>query len=440
MHTHHSIVGRTAARLSALIIALMPFHAFMSVWLSSLVGYYTAVRLWKEVLLLLLVAGCVYLYAVRPQVRRALHGDRLFWLIGGYLLLILVTGLAALVAGGVNAKSFLYGAVLDSRFLLFFAVTWLTATYWDGIVRYWKRLLLIPAAGAIGFGVLQLSVLPADVLRHFGYGPDTIAPSSTVDEKSAYTRVQSTLRGANPFGAYLALVLTAVGGLLLRTRALRPGLVVLYLLGGLALLATYSRSAWLGALVAAIALLWMVLVSAMFRKGLVIAGVSAAVTFAATSYLLRDNDTFQNLVFHTDEKSRSAESSNSGHFRAMASGLEDIVRAPWGGGTGTAGPASFYNDAPPRIAENYFIQIGQEAGVAAVALFMAINAVIARRLYQRSGESLLCMVLLASLLGLTVVNMLLHAWTDDTLAYIWWGLAGAALAPQAGKARERAAS
>ena len=25
--------------------------------------------------------------------------------------------------------------------------------------------------------------------------------------------------------------------------------------------------------------------------------------------------------------------------------------------------------------------------------------------------------------------MLSHAWTDDTLAYVWWGLAGIAMAP-----------
>jgi hypothetical protein len=38
-------------------------------------------------------------------------------------------------------------------------------------------------------------------------------------------------------------------------------------------------------------------------------------------------------------------------------------------------------------------------------------------------------ILLASLAGITFVNLLSHAWTDDTLAYLWWGLAGIALAP-----------
>jgi hypothetical protein len=41
----------------------------------------------------------------------------------------------------------------------------------------------------------------------------------------------------------------------------------------------------------------------------------------------------------------------------------------------------------------------------------------------------LARVLLASLAGIIFVNLLSHAWTDDTLAYLWWGLTGIALAP-----------
>jgi hypothetical protein len=32
---------------------------------------------------------------------------------------------------------------------------------------------------------------------------------------------------------------------------------------------------------------------------------------------------------------------------------------------------------------------------------------------------------------LTVVNLLSHAWADDTLTYVWWGLAGIAMAQPA---------
>jgi hypothetical protein len=41
---------------------------------------------------------------------------------------------------------------------------------------------------------------------------------------------------------------------------------------------------------------------------------------------------------------------------------------------------------------------------------------------------MLALVLFASFIGISFVNLLSHAWTDDTIAYIWWGLAGAAMA------------
>jgi hypothetical protein len=147
---------------------------------------------------------------------------------------------------------------------------------------------------------------------------------------------------------------------------------------------------------------------------------------AVVGYTLRDNDVFQNTILHTDENSLSAASSNQGHLSATRQGLGDIVRQPLGGGTGTAGPASAYNDSSPRIAENYYLQIGQEAGVLGLALFVAINVVLGRALWQRRRH-LLPQILLASLIGISIVNLLSHAWTDDTLSYIWWGLAGAAL-------------
>ena len=104
-----------------------------------------------------------------------------------------------------------------------------------------------------------------------------------------------------------------------------------------------------------------------------------------------------------------------------------MLREPLGQGPGTAGPASFRNDNPARISENYFIQIGQEVGILGLLLFVAINIGIARELWVRRDQ-LLSLVLLTSLAGLTLVNLISHAWADDTLGLIFWGLAGIAIA------------
>jgi hypothetical protein len=114
------------------------------------------------------------------------------------------------------------------------------------------------------------------------------------------------------------------------------------------------------------------------------------------------------------------------------------VHDPFGRGPGSAGPASEHNDKPARISENYFLQIGQEAGWLGLGLFAAITILVGKTLWDKR-EDQLAMIMLVSLIGLTFVNLLLHAWADDTLAYVWWGMAGVAVGsvvvkPKAGKA------
>jgi hypothetical protein len=61
-------------------------------------------------------------------------------------------------------------------------------------------------------------------------------------------------------------------------------------------------------------------------------------------------------------------------------------------------------------------------------LFVLINVGVGVLLYARRDDPL-ALSLLASLIGITLINMFSHAWADDTLSYVWWGLAGVALAP-----------
>jgi hypothetical protein len=61
-----------------------------------------------------------------------------------------------------------------------------------------------------------------------------------------------------------------------------------------------------------------------------------------------------------------------------------------------------------------------------LAVFLAILAEVAYLLWQGRKDNL-SLVLFAALLGITFINLLSHAWTDDTLAFIWWGLAALAL-------------
>jgi len=145
--------------------------------------------------------------------------------------------------------------------------------------------------------------------------------------------------------------------------------------------------------------------------------------------LLRNNIGVENALLHTQQHSRIASTSNAAHASALRAGVRDVLHQPFGDGPGTAGPASVYNGSHgARIAENYFIQIAQEAGWLGLALLLAIFWLVARQLYEQRRSSPLALALLTSFLGLFVVALLSHNWTDDTLAFIWWGFAGIALA------------
>jgi uncharacterized membrane protein len=112
----------------------------------------------------------------------------------------------------------------------------------------------------------------------------------------------------------------------------------------------------------------------------------------------------------------------------MRSGLSDALHQPLGRGPGTAGPASVYNNHPARIPENYFVQLAEEIGWLGLIVFLLIYWLAAKGLYFAKTNPL-ALGLLAALVGITFINFLSQAWTDNTLSYLWWGLAGIVLAP-----------
>jgi O-antigen ligase len=238
----------------------------------------------------------------------------------------------------------------------------------------------------------------------------------------------STMRGANPLGAYLTLITTVLAGLLLKNKKRRLEGSILLLGTILVLIFSYSRSAWIGAAMSLAALGFMSLSAAQIKRiafpfigAFLIIGIVAVFSY-------RHNPTFENIFFHTQTNSDIKTTSDQGHLTAFKNGVHDLWNEPLGRGIGTAGPASVYNRNNVRISENYYLQIAQETGWIGLILFIAINYLVACELWLKRDD-LLARILLASLIGITFINLLSHAWTDDTLAYLWWGLAGIALTP-----------
>ncbi len=415
------------ASLSMVIILAMPFHAFLTVWFSSLVGHYTALRLWKEVLLAICVLAVVFLLITDHKIRSHTLSRRLVWLILAYVLVNIVWGVVAFNRHSVNAKALGYGLIVNLRFLIFFLVTWTVALRLARLRIHWQWVMLWPAGIVIAFGLLQIFVLPRDFLTHFGYGSATIPPYGTINHNTHYIRIASTLRGANPLGAYLLVPTSLLAILWLRGKRRRL-YGCLFLAALIVEFFSFSRSAWLGLL---ISLLIVVVVSARsprVRRLYFGAAAGLLLVGAVAGIALRHNVSFQNFALHTQNHSAIKATSDQGHASALRSGLRDMVHQPLGRGPGTAGPASIYNNHPPRVAENYYVQIGQETGIIGLGLFVLITGGVGYLLWLRR-EHALVLSLFASLIGLSLIGLLSHVWTDDTLAYVWWGLAGIAMAP-----------
>jgi O-antigen ligase len=290
--------------------------------------------------------------------------------------------------------------------------------------KHWVPIVLWPAAIVTLFGLLQAFILPQDFLKHFGYGQSTIPAYQTINSNQSYVRIQSTLRGVNPYGAYLVLITSVMTALILKLRR-NYKMVALLIASLVTLIYTFSRSAWIGTFVALAFVVVLALYKTRLFKAVVLGGLILLIIAAAL--VVTDHSTrLQNIIYHTQSNSAVKTTSDQGHLSGLESGLKDIYHQSLGGGVGTAGPASTYNPKRIRIAENYYIQIGQETGVLGLGLFLAINISVACRLWRRRDSSL-ALGLFASFLGLVVVNMLSHAWEDPTLSYLWWGLAGIAM-------------
>ena len=413
-----------------IILLVLPFHEFLTTWLASNFGHINLFRVWKEIVLIIISPLILYLALANKNLRQWLIRDKLVLLIAVFSLIAVILGIVGYHLHHVNGSALEAGLIIDLRFFGIFVFMLIITQYSNFFKKYWRQILIYPALIVILFGIAQI-FLPVNFLSHFGYGPNTIPAFQTVDQQLRFHRIQSTLRGANPLGAYLILIIPIFMFFNAKHWIVK---IIASILGLTALFFTYSRSAYVG-LIVTIGLIFYLKVLAKLnlnaeRKRAIyylIIGFVLLVVAAGTTF--RNNSTFDNVFFHTSKSSHSTSSSNSVRFSDLRTNTKNFVTHPLGQGVGIAGPASTHNNHPAKIAENFFIQIGQETGVLGLIVFLAINIIVGYRLYLARSDPL-ALLLFASLIGISLVNMVSHAWADDTLSLLWWALAGVALSPK----------
>jgi O-antigen ligase len=208
--------------------------------------------------------------------------------------------------------------------------------------------------------------------------------------------------------------------------AKRNKIIGLTLLHLVALLLTFSRGAWGGAFVAMVACVFFV-GREKFRltKRVLVIVAGIAVLLGGSLYMLRDQRTVQNIIQHSDETTVAAKDSNALHLDFVAQALKDIADKPQGHGPGTAGIVSIRNPNGGQLTENYYVQLLYEVGVVGFAVFAYAVVYVMRKL--KGTTSLLGASLFAAAIAYACMGMLMHIWSNETVAAQWWLLAGAAI-------------
>jgi hypothetical protein len=424
------------------LLIYMPFHIFLSQWLSTATGGLEVWKAWKDLLLFFAVLTSILLVYVKNGFK-----DKFFWLISGLSVLYVVFHfLIWVINPAIDKGPALLGTVYNCRLFGFLILGFAAALLLKSRATSLKssasqaqatssqrlatktifRIVLFVSTLVCLLALLQW-FLPKDVMTHFGYSVERgVKPNFFIDDKPDLPRLFSTLRDPLSLGAFLILPITllvAVWSKLKNARLLIGGLLLLH---GLVLLLTFSRSTWIGAFISvAVILVWQykTLILNFIKKfwlvllivfGLLLAGI----------YLARDNYAVQNIVFHADENTQQ-DDPNEKRINFYKTNTEAILANPIGHGPGTAGLVSIQSDHVV-LTENYFIQIAYEIGVVGLVLLLCVMYLVIRRLFNR--EDFYGQVMVASFVGITICSMLFHAWSNEAVASTWWLMAGLAMA------------
>ncbi len=403
------------------IVLHAPFTVIFSTFFPEVALF---AKSWKEILMagLIPVAAAII---TRRELWAVLWRDWLLRTMGAYVALHVF--LAALLHQSVMAT--LAGLAIDLRYMVFFVLLYVALLV---MPEYRLRMIKIVVVGlfiVVCFATIQL-FLPPDALAYIGYNKNTIIPYLTVDKNPQYIRVNSTLRGPNPLGAYAAMMLGPITAALVhaklnfRNKKVVAGATIVSVCCVIALWVSYSRSALVaGLVVAGIVLVPFILKGTSRRMKVLL--VAVVVVVVGGLVVERDSSFVSNILLHENPSNGIETNSNKDHMGSLEYGVRQLVREPLGSGIGSTGSASLFT-GNHVVVENQYLFIAHEAGWIGLALFLAIVSIVLVRLWHRRLDWL-ALGTFAGGVGLMLIGLLLPVWADDTVSIVWWGMAAIAL-------------
>lgn len=428
MKQHKQLVlGKIYVGILLVIFGGIVLHALFSVAMGTLFPSHSLlIKSWKEILMLL--AGIIAIFLLYKTKKTKILRDPIIVIIAAYAALHLV--LLTYNFQGVAAS--LAGLAIDLRYVFFFALVYIAINLYPEYRKVFIRVGIAGALVVLIFALLQVFILPHDILKYIGYNVNTISPYLTVDKNNDFIRINSTLRGPNPLGAYsvivLAIAIAAISKNKIKKTKTSIIITTVLLVGGLvALWSSYSRSALIAAVLSVAIVLAITVFRKLSTKMWITIGLSVVILTAGISMIM-GNQFISNVLLHENPSGGSNISSNEGHIKSLQDGVNQLIKQPLGAGIGSTGSASLYSNSQ-EIIENQYLFTAHEAGWLGLIGFVVIFGLTMYQLWK-SRSNWLNLGVFASGVGLALIGMLLPVWVDDTIAIIWWGLAAIAMYPQ----------
>lgn len=444
------------------LIVLLPFHAFGVTVLTRLIagpGHapLAALAMWKEavlaIVLMLSLIEVVQRTSLRIAQRQQISIDRIDRLVWIFVLLGLVLTALHFHSWGALFHGARYTLLPLAVLGVAKLVPWSRRFAGHVLLAMCVAGTLVAALGILSFFVPQqwFSVLGYSDLHSLYVPNGPLAPFQQLGG-SALRRVQGVMSGPNQLGIWLLLPLSLLLPALFRVQqpALRFARVATLFIMLACLLLTFSRAAWVAAAVMAVFTLFRLAQPRTAQRLMALGALLGALLMLAI------------WMAHPEILLRAA--STRGHVERPLQALQSMAAEPFGRGLGMAGPASNrISDACvflepgadiawtqphrqlcvfvgaqqiqpqdractcPLLPENWYLQVGIETGVFGLLVFLALLAHVWKRLASSAAPLALSAQL--SLLGIGVAALFLHAWEDAAVAYTFWLLTAASLAP-----------
>lgn len=383
-----------------LFLFILPFHTLLTSYLIptyfNIDNTYTSP--WRELLVLLLL--------FKLLVNKRSKKISLNLLAISIILFVAVITVSAL-AGKLSVAS-LYGfRVYSFPFLIFCTLYFSPVKSIDKL----KKTIIISSFIACIYGFLQIFVFDTRFLLDIGYGKNGYLDHSFYIAGAEFQRLVGPFGSPNEFGSFLVLIILFTFDFYRKNIKLFYLVIIIFEL--IALIYTFSRSAWISLIIASIYYLYKSrLISAKFIFSTMYFGVMMLLLVPIFS-----NKLFERIATHLFNTVTLNEPSSRGHLDSLIDGFYNMLLNPMGFGLGLSGPRSKSLGTNIINVENSFILIAYELGIIGLLLFIAIIyfliQFIKKDIYSKNVNMSLVIALIVNFMFLPNIQSL-------DVVYIFW--------------------